>query len=111
MIHQFFIKNAGGSVVSKNIITHEGNLKWCLREKPVNDVDNGWRFFSDIDTEEYLSKAENMCVCDFNTIANIEPAILKIYNCKIGTDIELVNKSGKKFILDNNSGKLFDECS
>lgn len=52
-----------------------------------------------------------MCVCDFNTIANIEPAILKIYNCKIGTDIELVNKSGKKYFLDNNSGILFDEWS
>ena len=55
-----FIPNAGGSIVSKNILSHKGKLRWCVREESVNDVDNGWRFFSDIDTEEYLSKADNM---------------------------------------------------
>ena len=56
-----FITDAGGSIVSKNILSHKGKLRWCVREESVNDVDNGWRFFSDIDTEEYLSKADN-CV-------------------------------------------------
>lgn len=51
-----FIPDAGGSIVSKNILSHKGKLRWCVREESVNDVDNGWRFFSDIDTEEYLSK-------------------------------------------------------
>jgi hypothetical protein len=91
-----FISNAGGSVVSKNILSRKGKLKWCFREQPMNNIDNGWRFLSDIDTDEYLSKSDNMCVCDFNTIANIEPAVLAIYNCKIGTDIELVEVDGKK---------------
>ena len=58
-----FIPGAGGSVVSKNILSHKGILKWCVREESVNDIDNGWRFFADIDTEEYLSKADNMCIC------------------------------------------------
>ena len=102
-----FIPDAGGSIVSKNILNHKGNLKWCVREESVNKVDNGWRFFSDIDTEEYLSEADNMCVCDFNTIANIEPAILKIYNCKVGTDVELLEKDGKKFFVNNNTGEIF----
>ena len=62
-----FILNAGGSIVSKNILSHKGKLRWCVREESVNDVDNGWRFFSDIDTEEYLSKADNMCICELNT--------------------------------------------
>lgn len=64
-----FISNAGGSIVSKNILSHKGKLRWCVREEAINDVDNGWRFFADIDTEEYLSKADNMCICDFNTVA------------------------------------------
>ena len=46
-----FITDAGGSIVSKNILSHKGKLRWCVREESVNDVDNGWRFFSDIDTE------------------------------------------------------------
>ena len=99
-----FISNAGGCIVSKNILNHKGKLKWCVREESLNEVDNGWRFLSDIDTEEYLNKAENMCICDFNTVANIEPAILMIYNCKAGTDVELVEENGKKFFLDNNTG-------
>ena len=100
-----FIPNAGGCIVSKNVLSNKGKLKWCVREESANDVDNGWRFFSDIDTEEYLSNADNMCVCDFNTIANIEPAILAIYNSKIGTDIELVEENGKKVFLDSNTGE------
>ena len=43
-----FISNAGGSIVSKNILNHKGNLKWCVREESINKVDNGWRFFSDL---------------------------------------------------------------
>lgn len=46
-----FISNAGGCVVSKNII---------------NKNDNGWRFFSDIDTEEYINNPHNLMICDFN---------------------------------------------
>ena len=103
-----FINNVGGCVVSKNILTQKGNVKWCVREEPVNKVDNGWRFFSDIDTEEYLSNPDNMSICDFNTVANIEPAILAIYELNIGTDIELVEKDGKKIFVDSNSGELIE---
>lgn len=100
-----FIPNAGGCVVSKNILSHKGNLKWCVREEPINEMDNGWRFFSDIDTEEYLSEADNMCVCDYNTVVNIEPAIIAIYDYKIGTDIALVEENGKKKFIDNHTGE------
>ena len=41
----------GGSIVSKNILQGKGRLKWCIREKSVNKLDNGWRFLSDIDTD------------------------------------------------------------
>ena len=91
-----FIPDAGGSIVSKNILSHKGKLRWCVREESVNDVDNGWRFFSDIDTEEDLSKADNMCIC------------ITIYNCKVGTDIEIVEENGKKFFLDSNTGEVFE---
>lgn len=43
----------GGSIVSKNILEHKGNLKWCIKESPVNELDNGWRFLSDIDTDDF----------------------------------------------------------
>ena len=40
----------GACMVSRNIYEGKGKLKWCVREVSVREVDNGWRFLSDIDT-------------------------------------------------------------
>ncbi len=51
-----------------------------FREESQNEVDNGWRFlFSDIDDEAFINNPKNMSICDFNTVANIEPAVIGIY--------------------------------
>ena len=55
-----------------------------------------------------MSKMVNMCICDYNTVANIEPAIVAIYGCKVGTDIELVERNGKKIFIDSNTGGIFN---
>lgn len=101
-----FIENAGGCLVSKNITTGKGKLTWCLREDSVNRQDNGWRFFSDIDTDVYLSDADNLEICDFNTVANIEPAVTAIFDFPVGTDLELVRDNGKMAFYDNLTGQL-----
>ena len=41
----------GASIVSNNILENKANIKWILRENSVNELDNGWRFLSEIDTE------------------------------------------------------------
>ena len=89
----------GGCVVSKNILTGKGNVKWCIRESSLNELDNGWRLLSDIDTDDFLSDSSNMAVCDWGTVANIEPAVIEIFNMPVGTDIMLVNENHvKKFV-------------
>ena len=95
-----FIPDAGGSIVSKNILSHKGKLRWCVREESVNKVIDKYEIW-----EKQLDERESQL--DFNTVANIEPAIIAIYNCKVGTDIELVEENGKKFFLDSNTGKIF----
>ena len=100
-----FIRKAGGCIVSNNIMSGKGKLMWCLREESMDGSDNGWRFFSDIDTEDYLSDSSNLSVCDFNTVAQIEPAIIAIYLMKVGTDLRLVNSNGKKKFIDNETGE------
>ena len=102
-----FIKNPGGCVVSRNILDGKGELQWCVREKSCNAVDNGWRFFSSVDDEEYLSHAENMTICNFNTVAEIEPAVLAIYNMPVGTDIVLIRENGIHF-YDEKTGEEVD---
>lgn len=89
----------GGCVASRNILNGKGNLKWCIRESAINELDNGWRFLSDIDTDEFLSDSSNMAVCDWGTIINVEPAVIAIYNLPVGTDIMLVCENNvKKFV-------------
>ena len=46
-----------------------------------------------------------MTVVDFNTFANIEPAILAIYNLPVGTDLEFCIEKGRKYFIDAQTGK------
>lgn len=94
----------GGCVVSKNIIEGKGNIKWCIKEQPVNELDNGWRFLADIDTDEYLSDAANMVICDWGTIVNIEPAVITIYYLPVGTDLTLKSEENKKRFINTKTG-------
>ncbi|MCB2360945.1 DUF2185 domain-containing protein [Clostridium estertheticum] len=94
-IKKQFIDNAGGSVVSKNIINKKGKHEWIFREKSIND--NGWGFFSDIDDETNINNSRNLEIYDFNTVAEIEPAIVAIYLLAVGTDLELITKDNKKY--------------
>jgi len=100
-----FIKNAGASIVSKNILSGKGHLKWILREESIDKVDNGWRFFSDIDNDEFINNPDNLAVCDFNTVANIGLAIIGIYLLPVGSDLQLVSEEGKITFWDNMSGE------
>lgn len=101
-----FIENAGGCICTRSIWNGETTLRWCVREKPVNPADNGWRFIGATDDEDYINVVENNMVLDFNTVANIEPAILGIYDMPIGTDLAIhKEKDGKIRFLDLKAGK------
>ena len=62
-------------------------------------------FFSKIDTEKYLSHSENMSVCDWSTIVEIEPAVLSIFNMPIGTELTIIYEDERVYFLDSNSGQ------
>lgn len=100
-----FINNAGGMIVTKSLLEGKSKLKWIFRETSTNSADNGWRAIGDTDTQEYIDNSENMTVVDFNTFANIEPAILAIYNLPIGTDLEFHIENGRRYFVDTQTGK------
>ena len=95
----------GASIVSNNILENKANIKWILRESSVNELDNGWRFLSEIDTEEYLSHAKNMSICDWSTIVEIEPAVLSIFNMPIGTELTIIYEDERLYFLDTITGQ------
>lgn len=87
--------NLGGSVVSKNILEKRGRVKWCFREESVNNIDNGWRFLSEIDTDEFLADSKNMVICDWGTI----------FELPIGTELTLEYDGSQKYFVNSETGE------
>jgi len=100
-----FIKDSGGCLVSRNIIDGRGHIKWVRRERSANPVDTGWRILSDIDTDDFLNEPGNLIVASFNSIANLEPALIGIYNLPVGADLQLVVQDGRRRRHDNTTGQ------
>ena len=92
--------NMGGSIVSKNILENKGRIRWVVREEGVNHLDNGWRFLSEIDTDEFLQQPSSMVVCDWGTIFDIEPAIMPIFEMPVGTELTLIYEGDKRVFVD-----------
>ena len=95
----------GACLVSKNIYEGKGKLKWCVHENGTRDIDNGWRFLSDVDTEEYLSDPKNWCILAFESVVEIEPAVLAIYDMPVGTELTLMQEGKRRFFEDTKTGK------
>ncbi len=102
------MENAGGTVITKSIYEGQSSLKWIYRESPSNENDNGWRAIGDTDTQEYMDDPQNSIVVDFNTLVEIEPAVLKIYELPVGTDLELVYDGKERYFVDTNTGERLD---
>lgn len=99
------IENAGGCIITKSLYEGTSTLRWLFREESVNAIDNGWRAFGDSDTQEYIDNTANSIVVDFNTLAELEPAVLSVFNMPIGTDLEFRSDDTGKYFVDNNTGK------
>ena len=102
------MENAGGTVITKSIYEGQSSLKWIYRESPSDKNDNGWRAIGDTDTQEYMDDPQNSIVVDFNTLVEIEPAVLKIYELPVGTDLELVYDGKERYFVDTNTGERLD---
>jgi len=80
-----------------------------IRENSQNPSDNGWRIMSHIDTSEYLADSSNWQVVDFNAVCAIEPALIGIWDLKVGSDLQLVDDELGIRIVDTPSGQEIPE--
>lgn len=104
-----YIENAGGCIVTKSLLEGESHFKWLFREDPVHEMDNGWRAFGAEDTKEYVNNTDNMVIVDFNTLVNIEPVILNVYEMPVGTELKFVEDKTGKYFVDINDGQEIRE--
>ena len=99
-----FIPGAGACLVSKNVLSGAGRVKWMVREESRAPADNGWRIFSDIDTSDYLHDADNLAIADFNEVCEIEPALIGIWDLPVGSDLQIVDEGRGIEIVDTATG-------
>lgn len=102
-----YIRGAGGTIVSKSILNGTSRLKWLFRQD--SGMGNGWIAFGDTDTQEYVDDANNMAVVDFNTLADIEPAVLNVFYMPAGSDLEFRSDKTGKYFVDTRTGQEIRE--
>lgn len=100
-----FIPKAGACLVSTNVLSGAGLVRWMVRQESQAPVDNGWRIFSHVDTSEFLADPDNLKVTDFNEACAIEPALIGIYDLPVGSDLQVVRDELGIRIVETATGR------
>ena len=100
-----FIPKAGACLVSKNVLSRAGRVRWMVRRASQAPADNGWRIFSHIDTQEYLADSGNLQVTDFNAVCALEPALIGIWDFPVGSDLQVVDEGRGIRLVDTATGR------
>ena len=72
-------------VVSKRITREGWKPGVMLREDPSDDEDSGWQFLAGDEDDEYLNDVANVELCMVNSIAGIDPAVIKYIDNPAGS--------------------------
>lgn len=99
-----FIPKAGACLATTNVMERRGLIRWMWRRPSQSGVDNGWRIMSHIDTSDYLNEPSNWQIVDYNDVCYIEPALVGIWDFKVGSDLQLVRDERGITIYDNPTG-------
>lgn len=84
------IQSNTGSLATDAIMVDGLKIGYAYREKPINNNDNGWRFFSGTETQDYLDDLSNTGVYSINTIANYDSSIIPFLDLPYGTELERI---------------------
>lgn len=67
---------AGGAFASNLVVKGRKKIRFMYRERPDNDYDSGWRFFSGQEDQVYADNPSNFAIYALTTIAEIDPDIV-----------------------------------
>lgn len=87
----------GGCLATDRIVVDGCPIGYMYRERPINDQDSGWRFFTGDESPEYMAVNANHGVYDVNTIINYDPAILPFIDSTVGSKFE--RDENENFVL------------
>ena len=78
-----------------------------MREEPNDDQDSGWQFFAGDEDNDYLDDYKNLDLCMVNSIAGIDPAIMKYIDSPVGA--RFVRISPEEFEEDKNQKSYMEK--
>ena len=84
------IPSMGGCIATDKITVEGMQVGYMYREKPDEEFDNGWRFFSGTETQDYVDNPENSGIYAQNTIANYDRAIIPYLHYPYGSQLERI---------------------
>ena len=87
-------------VVSKKVTQEGWKVGFMMREDPNDDQDSGWQFYAGNEDNAYLDDYKNIDLRMVNSIAGIDPAIMKYIDSPVGA--RFVRISSEDFEEDNN---------
>lgn len=83
------VPGMGGCIATDRIIVDGEKVNFMYRQKPDNDIDSGWNFFSGInEDDDYINNPDNLGVYDVNTIANYDPSIIPFLDSPVNSTFE-----------------------
>ena len=83
----------GGFIISKKILNGVP-VKYSFREESSIPQFNGWNLLSEQDDDEYVRNPSNSMVINAESISEIAPVILEIFDAPYGTDLCWLTKEG-----------------
>jgi hypothetical protein len=82
------IPNIGACMATDKITVEGLPVGFMYREEQMDALDNGWRFFSGTENQDYVDNPNNSGIFNTNTIANYDPAIIPYLDLPEGTELE-----------------------
>lgn len=83
-----------GYCYASDMITVDGHqVGFMHREAREDEDDSGWRFYSGLETDEYVENEYYFGMFDLNYIANLDPSIIPYLKSRTGTELERVEGS------------------
>lgn len=78
-----------GYCYASDMVTVDGHKVGYMHREPREDEDDsGWRFYSGLETDEYVDNEHHFMMFDLNYIANIDPAIIPYLKMRTGAELE-----------------------
>ena len=93
----------GGCYATDHITVEGHRVGYLYRETPDDDWDTGWRFFSGLESDDYVNDPENLEIYDVNTIANYDPDIIPLLESPVGSEFGRDTRTGAFVIEDLDS--------